>query len=98
MNTKVKTMGQFVTIDFGTAAEADANVAAVRRLIELVQQAPVPDNRPPEGWSGPDKLGHFTYVWHDAPATAEPPEKEGYDAYWVGRHGLSWTRWVYRPI
>lgn len=98
MNTKVATMGQFVTIDFGTAAQADAAVASVKRMIELSDLEPIAmANRPPEGWSGPDDRGIYAYVKWDA-LHAEPPTKEGYDCYFVGVHGSAWTRWYYRPI
>lgn len=57
------------------------------------------DTRPPEGWSEPDRHGHITFVKHAANwLHDDPPEREGFEVYFIGRHGAEYTRWSYRPV
>lgn len=55
-------------------------------------------NRPAEGWSGPDERGYMEYTMHGPSFFVDPPVLDGFEAYWIGVHGESWTRWVYRPV
>lgn len=58
-------------------------------------------NRPAAGWTEPDSRGHVSVVVHDCDVLTRPPEREGFVAYFIGRHGIgpgSWTRWTYKPM
>lgn len=61
------------------------------------ETAPDP-NLPAAGWSGPDDRGHLTYTLHGPSVLVQPPKRDGYVAYWIGRHGNRYTRWVYKPV
>lgn len=56
-------------------------------------------NRPPEGWDESQvNEGRVTFVRHGWRTRTDPPQKPGWEPYFIGVHGADWTRWVYRPI
>lgn len=54
------------------------------------------DNRPPEGWAGPDRWDHLSFVQYENALTARPPQRDGWTCFFVGRHGLDYVRWTYK--
>lgn len=52
---------------------------------------------PPEGWGEERADGHLTYVRHGLPYREGPPEREGFEPYFIAVHGADYTRWTYRP-
>lgn len=54
--------------------------------------------RPTEGWSQPDRRGHVRFTKHNASFTDNPPKRDDFECYFVGRHGTNYTTWAYRPV
>ena len=54
---------------------------------------------PEPGWgvSAVNGLPTFVQVGGDCLASS-PPKLDGYEPFWVARHGVHFVRWIYKPV
>jgi hypothetical protein len=57
------------------------------------------DDRPAEGWREPDRNGIVRFTIHGhQPLDFKPPERDGFERFFIAVHGDRYTTWAYRPV